>query len=237
MHTFTLSGRSMSSTTPTKYFLFILPLLILFSTALLFVSLSQRLGREISYVLGFLFYDVFWCLAVPYFILGKVGFLSMFREDTPLFSKENWRLALLLGSTTVGAFGMLLGHDLANTPPLLIFIAIPVAVITGTCEEILWRGLYTKVFPKQVISGLVFPAIGFAVWHLSPQLLYPANIPGGMFAFAGLTFFLGLCYGLVAYKTGSCKWTAVSHSLNGILDLGGALAPAVLILLSSNFTP
>ncbi|NOH04832.1 MAG: CPBP family intramembrane metalloprotease [Chloroflexi bacterium] len=227
-------GERVRITTPTRYFLFSLPILLLFSTAFVFVSLSQRFSKELSYVVGFLFYDGFWCLMIPYLILGKDNFLSVFKEDTSLFRKENWWLVLLLLSTTIGAFGMLLRHNIANTPRMLIVTSIPVAIITGTCEEILWRGLYTKVFPKQVVSGLIYPTIGFAVWHLSPQLIYPATMPGGMFAFAGLTFFLGLCYGLVAYKTGSCRWTAISHSLNGVLDFGGALAPAVLALIFSS---
>ncbi len=223
----------MKITASTKYFLFSLPILLLLSTAFVFALLPQWLGKELSYVVGFIFYDGFWCLFVPYIILGKDNFLSMFKEDTSLFRKENWWLVLLLFSTTAGALGMFFSHDIANTPLMLIAISIPVAIITGTCEEILWRGLYTKVFSKNVVSGLIYPAIGFAVWHLSPQLIYPAKMPGGMFAFAGLTFFLGLCYGLIAYKTGSCKWTAISHSLNGVLDFGGALAPAIFALIFS----
>ncbi|MBZ0309205.1 MAG: CPBP family intramembrane metalloprotease [Anaerolineae bacterium] len=223
----------MKITAPTQYFLFTLPILLLFSTALVFVSLSHWFGKELGYVAGFVFYDGFWCLTVPLLILGKAGFVSLFKEDVPLFKKANWWLVLLLCSTTIGAVGMLLSRDLVNTPVMLVIIAIPVAIITGTCEEILWRGLYTRAFPKQVRAGLIYPTLGFAVWHLSPQLIYPAQMPGGIFAFAGLTFFLGLCYGMVAYKTGSCKWTALSHSLNGILDFGGALAPAVFVLIFS----
>jgi len=228
-----MKGENVRTEKPTRYFLLSLPILLLVSTAFVFTSVAQWLGREAGYVVGFLFYNIFWCLIIPYLVLGKNNFLTVFKEDSPLFRKKNWWLILLLLSTTLGAFSMLLSHNIADTPPLLIVIAIPVAFITGTCEEILWRGLYTKVFPKQLVSGLIYPTIGFAIWHLSPQLIYPAQMPGGVFAFAGLTFFLGLCYGLVAYKTGSCKWTALSHSINGILDFGGALAPAVFTLISS----
>lgn len=224
----------MKITPATKYFLFGLPVMLLSSTAFVFVTLARWFGKEWGYVLGFLFYDGFWCLLVPFAILGKDNFLSVFKEDSPLFRKENGWLILLLGSTTAGALGMFLSHKIADMPSALIVISIPVAIITGTCEEILWRGLYVKIFPKNISAGLLYPTFGFALWHLSPQLIYPAQMPGGMFAFAGLTFFLGLCYALVAYKTGSCKWTALSHSLNGILDFGGALAPAVFTLIFSN---
>lgn len=222
-----------SSESGIRYFLFALPFLLLGSTAFVFVTLAQWLGKEWGYVLGFLFYDGFWCLLVPLLLLGKERFLSVFAESDRLWQVKYWWLILLLLSTTAGALGMLSAHDLAKTPWMLVLIAIPTAIITGTCEEILWRGMYVKVFPKQVFAGVLYPTLGFAAWHLAPQLIYPAQMPGGMFAFAGLTFFLGLCYALVAYKTGSCKWTAISHSLNGILDIGGALAPAVLAVIST----
>lgn len=214
-----------------KTFLTILPILLLASTALVFSGGAYWLGKAGGYVVGFLFYNGFWCILVPFLLLGKSQFLSLFQETNPLFQKKHWWLIALLLSTTAGALGMLSAHDLPNTPLALVLIAIPAAIVTGTCEEILWRGVYVKMFPAQIFWGLIYPSLGFAVWHLSPQLIYPASIPGGMFAFAGLTFFLGLCYGLVAYKTGSCKWTAISHSLNGMFDVGGALAPAIYMIL------
>lgn len=216
-----------------KIFLTILPILLLASTALVFSAGAHWLGKAWGYVIGFLFYNGFWCILIPLLLLGKSQFLSLFQETSSLFQKKHWWLIALLLSTTAGAFGMLSAHDLSTTPLDLILIAIPAAIVTGTCEEILWRGAYVKMFPGQIVWGLIYPSLGFAVWHLSPQLVYPASMPGGMFAFAGLTFFLGLCYGLVAYKTGSCKWTAISHSLNGILNIGGALAPAIYMLLFS----
>jgi membrane protease YdiL (CAAX protease family) len=44
------------------------------------------------------------------------------------------------------------------------------------------------------------------------------------------TLFLGLAYGYIAYRTGSAFWTAISHSLNGVLALSGMLAPIFLKL-------
>jgi hypothetical protein len=52
-----------------------------------------------------------------------------------------------------------------------------------------------------------------------------------LFAFAGPMFFSEICYEIAIYKTGFCNWIAISHSLNGILDIGGVLAPAIYMLL------
>jgi len=214
-----------------KTILYLLPVVLLASTAFVFSAGAHWWGKAWGYVAGFVFYNGFWCILVPLFLLGPGQFAALFHETNPLFQKKHWWLIALLLSTTAGALGMLSAHDLANTPVTLVLVAIPAAVMTGACEEILWRGVYVKTFPCHPLWGLIYPALGYAAWHISPQLVYPASMPGGMFAFAGLTFFLGLCYGLVAYRTGSCKWTAISHSLNGILDIGGALAPALHLIL------
>lgn len=165
----------MNQTSPKKYFLLVLPFLLLLSTALVFISLSQWLGKELGYVLGFTFYWVMWCLIVPLILLGKAGFFSLFREEIPLFRKENQLPISLLITTTVGAFFMYFIPNFATTPIMIITIGIPVAIINGTYEEILWRGLYVKIFPNKVMLGLIYPTIGFAIWHISPQLVFPSE--------------------------------------------------------------
>lgn len=45
---------------------------------------------------------------------------------------------------------------------------------------------------------------------------------------------LALLYGCIAYCTGSAKWTALLHSLSGILALSGYLAPGMLALIGGN---
>jgi hypothetical protein len=83
------------------------------------------------------------------------------------------------------------------------------------------------LFPRNIWMGILYPSLGFALWHFAPQVIFPAENAIG---FVVSTSFLALPYGFIAYKTGSAKWTAVSHSLSGILALSGYLAPNVLAL-------
>ena len=220
----------MDLTPSKKYFLISLPLLLLLSTALVFTSLARWLGKEWGYLLGFAFYDLLWCIAVPLLLLGKDGFLSPFREERPLFRRENWLPVLLVTVPIVVSFFSNFIPNVASTPLLVIMIGIPAATINGTCEEMLWLGLYVKAFPNKVILGLLYPAIGFALWHFSPHLIFPAE--GNIFVFVIFTLILGLSYGWAAYRTGSIRWTALSHSLIGILAFGVPLSTAILGLVS-----
>ncbi len=138
---------------------------------------------------------------------------------------------LLLGLTTAGALSMYFIPLAAQTPLPLILIGVLVAVINGYCEELLGRGLYVKAFPRQPIWGVVYPAARFALWHVAPQLVYPA--PEGVGALVESAFGLGLVYGAVAHQTGAMKWVGLSHSVNGVLAFGGALAPSLLRLVTA----
>ena len=208
--------------------LFAMPVVLLLSTWLVFRLSTIWIGKEPGYLLGFLFYWIVWCLIVPLIYLGKDGFLSLFVDQTPLLSRSNWLATIIWALITLVTLVMY-GKNFFHAPISLILLAIPLATINGICEELLWRGLYVRAFPDNIWLAILFPAIGFALWHLAPQQIFS---DGNKFAFILSTFFLGLVYGWIAYKTGSAKWTAISHSLNGIIALGGAIAPSILSLLS-----
>jgi membrane protease YdiL (CAAX protease family) len=188
---------------------------------------SRWLGAEAGYLLGFGFYWLFWCLLLPRWLLGKAEFTAILRDRAPLFGRANWLAALLWLTVTLVSVFMYAGEFL-RAPLTLILLAVPLATLNGFCEEILWRGLYVRRFPRNPWMAILYPSLGFAFWHLAPQVIFPAeNLPG----FVLSTFFLALPYGFIAYRTGSARWTALSHSLSGFLALSGMLAPSLIRLI------
>jgi membrane protease YdiL (CAAX protease family) len=204
-----------------------IPFLLLPSTALVFTIASRQLGREKGYLLGFIFHWIVWCLPVPLILLGCDGFSSLFVDVTPLLFRLNWLAAVLWAFITLVTI-LMCGRDFIRAPLTLILIAIPAAAVNGLCEEILWRGLYVSLFLDNLWLTILFPSIGFVLWHLVPLQVFSE---GNKTAFVLSIFFLGLAYGIIAYKTGSVTWTVISHSLGGILALSGYLAPSMLVLL------
>jgi membrane protease YdiL (CAAX protease family) len=165
---------------------------------------------------------------VSFTSLKREGIVSLFREKNPLFRKSNWLPAVLLVLIVTITVIMYPPSGLLSEPVKLLIIAIPVAIINGVCEELLWRSLYVKTFSDNTALGIIYPSIGFALWHISPQLVFPAE--SGIWPFVCSTFFLGISYGWISYRTSSIKWVALSHSIGGILDLGGAIAPSIVAL-------
>ena len=220
----------MNTLSRTQKLALLCPFLLIPSTALIFLAASHLLGPEMGYVLGFLFYWLIWCLIFPMYLLGGKGVASLFVEENPLFQKRNLLFALLLVFIIIITVIMYPPNQMLAEPVGLLMIAIPVAIINGICEEVLWRGLYVRAFSTNLVLAVVYPSIGFALWHISPQLVLPSE--SGVWPFVLSTFFLGAGYGLVAFRTRSIRWTAISHVLGGILGTGGFIAPSIYTILT-----
>jgi len=183
-----------------------------------FVSL---IGPKGGYLAGFLFYWVFWCLLFPLWALGPRGLREVFRDVRPRLGRPAWLGLVLLAMPPIlgfsTAFPRALKEAAANLG-LIISLSALIALVNATLEELLWRGAYVAAFPKSIWLGYLYPALGFAAWHLAPLSVRPSAMPGGAGGFVAGAFFLGLCWGWVAWRTGSIRWTVVSHIL---LDLSG----------------
>lgn len=211
-----------------SYYLILLPLALILSTALVFYFSSRFLGNNLGYVIGFSFYYIFWCYGAPFALMGKKQFLSLFKEVNSLFRKKNWYLIIIFFLIVFGTVMMYLIPSINEATLNLILLAIPIAFMHGVGEEALWRGLYVKTFPKNIFLGIIYPSIAFGLWHLSPQIIFPAeNLP----AFVGSTMFLGFSYALIAYKTGSIRWVALLHVLGSLLALGQPITTSILAVL------
>ncbi|WP_457566668.1 CPBP family intramembrane glutamic endopeptidase, partial [Caldithrix abyssi] len=105
----------------------------------------------------------------------------------------------------------------------ILWISAALALVNGALEELLWRGTYLTVFPDRWFWGLLYPTVGFALWHWAPQRVRPSKMPGGVGAFLMGALFLGLCWGGVAWQTQSILFTIPSHVLTDFLGLGGLI--------------
>jgi membrane protease YdiL (CAAX protease family) len=195
---------------------------------LIFTVSARWLGKDSGYLLGFAFYWLLFGVAAPLFLLGPGNFASLVQDRSPLFSRSNWLAAAIWLIITLVTI-LMYGREFINASLPLILLSVPLATLNGLGEELFWRGIFVKAFPTNPWLGIIYPSVGFALWHLIPVSLFPvANLPGFILS----TFFLGLAYGFIAYRTGSARWTIISHSLNGLLALSGMLAPTLLKLIA-----
>jgi uncharacterized protein len=188
----------------------VLPLLLFITTYFVFRLLLDNLPTAHGLFIGYLFYWGFWCLIIPFTLIRPAGMRRMFTpprspaRPTPLM----WLLlAVPAALTLVFVFPAMLP---VLTVPVVIF-SVLFALANGVFQEMLWRGTYVTAFPEARGLGWLFPALGFGVWHLSPYLAFYGrlDLPGVLIALGALVS--GLCWGWVALRTDSIRWTIASH--------------------------
>lgn len=67
-----------------------------------------------------------------------------------------------------GGFGVALLPNLQHATVAVVAFALVIATVNAMLEEVLWRGVYIHLFPDRLSLGWLYPAVMFALWHVSP---------------------------------------------------------------------
>ena len=207
--------------TSTQIVLIVAPPFLVLTTYFAFRHAAVWLGPERGYLVGFLFYWIFWCFLLPFLTVGVDGLRGMFQSPQPTFGTPNWLGVLLLLGPPLAMYITGFPGEVEKASLKIVLYSALFALANGTLEEILWRGAYISTFPKSWLWAYLYPAIWFGLWHLSPQVIYPSKMSGGPLAFALMSISLGLVWGWVAKTTGSIRWTVIAHILLNFAGLTG----------------
>jgi CAAX protease family protein len=200
--------------------LLIAPWLLLATTYLCYQLLMRRFGAKKAYLGGFLFYWVVWCLLFPLALLGPQAIIHLFRSVPSPFGQPWWLGAFCLIGPPVVAYVFIFPKALQKASVTIVLVSAALAIVNGPLEELLWRGAYITLFPGQLWLALLYPTIGFALWHFAPQSIFPYKGPGGRVTLVVEVWFLGLLWAWVANNTGVILWTAIAHILIDFSALG-----------------
>jgi membrane protease YdiL (CAAX protease family) len=189
-----------------------LPVLAIFMYAV-FQLAAQIFGKELAWYIGFLVYWPIWCLIFPLWMIGKKNFRELFK-----YQKLNKQLFFLLIFPMIMA---LTGRFIMESSQLSIwerFVLILYAFANGSLEEILWRGVYIRLFPNKNLWGIVWPTLWFSIWHYAPGSISVGFNP--FILMAGAAVF-GFCWSWLAMKTRTIRWSMISHTLTALVRVIG----------------
>ncbi len=197
-----------------------LPIALLISMLLAFFWLARILGSKWGYLAAFILYWLVWGLILPLGVLRREGLRNLFHVTASPLGQP-----ALLGFVLLAIPPLLAGMTAfrvngAKADLSIFLVSFLLALVNGILEEVLWRGTYITVFPDRLVLGYIYPALGFAFWHLAPQIVHPSSMPGGILSFIIGALFLGLCWGWVAWRSNSILLTTISHVLTDFLGLG-----------------
>jgi membrane protease YdiL (CAAX protease family) len=189
----------------------------------LYQGLTRALGPRLGYFLGFAVYWIGWCVLFPLWVVGWRGIRDMFGPARPRFGRPAWLGLTALGLPLVLGYAVAFPRALADATPGIVLASLGLASVNATGEEILWRGLYRRMFPGDTWLGLVWPTIGFGVWHFAPQSVRPNTRPGGAWSFVLVAGVFGLGWAWLAQRSGSIRWTTAAHILFDFAGLGASI--------------
>jgi hypothetical protein len=196
------------------------PVLLIASMRWIFREFNRRYGYPLGYLLAFVVYWVGWCTLLPAGLLG--GFdhlLDVFRPFPPLATLD-WKMHLLLWWPMLFPLFFVFSPGLHRINWRILVVSALLGVIIGVTEEMLWRGVYLRLFPGNAWLNLAYPTLMFALWHLASLSVRPNRLPGGVLTFVVYAVFLGASYALAATMMGSIAWTTISHVIHDSLGLG-----------------
>ena len=184
-----------------------------------FAIAQERLGDHVGYVAGF---GVYWatCAGVAGAILGRAGLRAAFEDRRPRLGRPALLGLVLLAWPPLGAIATRFIPEIGSATPPMIVTIVGVGIVNALLEELMWRAAYVQLWPNSFWLGCLWPAAGFAAWHLAPQIIHPSAM--GPLVYVAASLGLGISWGWVAWRTGSIRWTSVSHVLTDASGLRNA---------------
>ena len=181
------------------------------------------LGVELGRMAGYIVYWLVCGVTIPVLVVGRHGIVDFLRRTPRLRALTGWMVAALLAVPPIVGFLFVFPTLFPTSGERIIFAVAVYAIVNGTLEEVFWRGLFARAFAHDAVRGFVYPAVMFALWQLVPLSLYPTWRPIDTLAVFGAGLFLGMLYGWLAWRTGTIRWTVLSHVLTNLAGLGAFL--------------
>ena len=200
------------------------PPLLIAGMFVTFKAFVAWFGHPLGYLLAFVVYWVGWCLLVPALLLGGWHDVAgLFRTQAPTGSATGWKTALLVLWPL--AFPLLFRFlpQLREVNLAILLASLLIGLVIGVTEEVLWRGVYVRLFRESVALSVLYPSAMFALWHLAPQAVHVNQSPGGAASFVAYSLALGLSYAVHARRTGSIRGATLSHCIHDALGLGAVV--------------
>jgi membrane protease YdiL (CAAX protease family) len=181
----------------------------------IFQFLSASLANDgIAWYLGLAIYWIVWGMIFPIMMIGIKNIKGLIRPQ-----KLNKKILMLLAIPLVGAIGAKLvpgmgGYEKESVLIALLIISTPFG--NGFFEEVLWRGVYVKLFPKNIFFRMIWPSIWFEIWHYVPVSINNTELTGLIGMIVG-PMMMGLYLSYLTKKTNTLWWAIVAHTIGGII--------------------
>jgi len=189
----------------------IAPLILIGMMYPIFQVLSGVFEERIGWYIGLVLYWLIWGAAFSRFMIGKESIRKIIRPQ-----KLNIKIFfLVLFPLLMAALYKFIPGMEYEKPSIWIFLLLlSTSFGNGFFEEVLWRGVYMRLFPDSIVFRILWPSIWFALWHYVPGSVSSNGNVIGLMVGSGL---MGFYLSFLAKKTETIWWTIIAHTLGGII--------------------
>jgi len=189
----------------------IAPLVLIVVMYPIFQLLSEAFGETIGWYLGLVIYWLIWGAVFPLAIIGKESIRTIIRPQ-----KLNKRIFLLVLFPVLLAslYRFIPGMGYQKPSVWIFLLLLSTTFGNGFFEEVLWRGVYMKQFPNNILFRIIWPSIWFALWHIAPGSVHSDGNLIALMIGAGV---FGFYLSFLAKQTETVWWSILVHTLSGII--------------------
>jgi membrane protease YdiL (CAAX protease family) len=173
---------------------------------------GDAVGGQLAWFIGMTFYWLVWGGLFSVRILGRKRASQLVRPLRPTWGNIA-HVSFFIAMAAVVRFSVPgMAYEKATIGAVILLAISPFA--NGLFEELLWRGVYLRMFPDKLWLRAVVPSIWFGLWHLVPGSI---SADGPHIGMVVGPFFMGLYLAFLAKRTDSVWWPMVAHALGGLV--------------------
>ena len=188
------------------------PILVLVMIPVFRVLVSFFEGNwRIGWYLGLVIYWITWCGVLSWWLIGKASILKLIQPQRLTLEIS---ILLLIPWIGAGLYRLVPGMEYEKPQLWIFFLLLSTNLGKGFFEELLWRGVYLELFPNNLLLGMIWPSLWFALWHYAPGSIAPDGDALGLMVGSGI---LGFYLSFLSRRTGTIWWTILVHTIGGFI--------------------
>ena len=194
---------------------FVIPPVLIAFMYPIFYSLAEALTNDrIAWYLGLIIYWIIWGAVFPLIIIGKNDIKALIRPQKPTVKIILPISIILVGSLAARLF--VPGMEYEKQSVWILLLLLSTTFGNGFFEEVLWRGVFFKLYPNHIFYRMIWPSIWFGIWHYVPVSVNNNELPGLIGMIIG-PILMGLVLSYMTKKTNTIWWSILAHCLGGII--------------------
>ena len=187
------------------------PIVLIGTMTPLFQILAKLLGGTLGWYLGLIIYWIIWGGVYSWMMIGAEGIKKITKPQMLNFRNFLYVFVLLILSFI---FKTITVTEYQKPETWILILYLSTNVGNGIFEEILWRGVYMELFPRNNLIRILWSSIWFGLWHYAPGTVSSSGNAIGLMIGSG---FMGLYLSVLAKKTDTAWWGIVAHILGGLI--------------------